>query len=120
MRENDLPSNGADTSGGGDSDGDGIDDKTEYYAGVSDTPFCSNPAGVDTDGDSILNCEDNDVDGDGVANYLDTDSDDDGTLDTLEPPPDPNDPPFRHGDVPAWIDPVRRVYLPGVMKGFSP
>jgi len=114
------PADGADTSGGGDSDGDTIYDATEYYAGASDSPFCSNPAGLDTDEDGILNCQDNDVDGDGIANYLDTDSDDDGTLDAHEPPPDPNAPPFRHGNVPAWIDPVRRVYLPEVVKAFTP
>jgi len=119
------PDNPVDTDGDGtpdyldtDSDGDAILDEDEYYSGGADTPFCTN-SGLDTDGDTTPNCQDNDVDGDGIPNYLDTDSDGDGTPDADEPPPDPNDPPFQHGDVPAWIDPVYRSYLPVVMRRYN-
>ncbi len=113
------PEDGADTSQGGDSDGDGIPDATEYYAGVNDGTFCSNPATLDTDGDGTLNCQDNDVDGDGIPNYLDTDSDNDDTPDSQERPPDPNPAPFTHGNVPAWIDPLYRLYLPLALRNFT-
>jgi len=96
-----------------DSDGDGRLDDDEYYGGGSDATFCSNPAGRDSDGDGTVNCQDNDVDEDGIPNYLDTDSDDDGVPDAQEPS-GTNDPPFQHGDVPAWIDPIYGLYLPVV------
>jgi len=83
-----------------DSDDDGILDEDEWCGGSGDE-FCSNSAGLDTDGDTILNCTDNDVDGDGIPNYLDTDSDDDGTPDSQESRTTPNPSPFGHGDVPA-------------------
>ncbi len=96
-----------------DDDGDGIFTANEYIA--SSDYFCNNTT-LDTDGDTTPNCRDNDVDGDGIPNYLDPDSDGDGTPDRLENYPNPNPPPFGHGDVPAWIDPVYRLYLPLVLK----
>ena len=107
-------------SQGGDSDGDGLSDAAEYYAGPADTAFCTNTT-LDTDNDGVPNCQDNDVDGDSIPNYLDTDADGDGTTDAQEPaPPTTNDPPFQHGDVPAWIDPVYHIYLPVVLRSFGP
>ncbi|HEY74340.1 MAG TPA: hypothetical protein G4N99_13850, partial [Thermoflexia bacterium] len=99
-----------------DSDNDGTPDGDEWYDGTSGDEFCSNSAGLDTDGDTILNCQDNDVDGDGIPNYLDTDSDDDGTPDSQESRTTPNPSPFGHGDVPAWIDPIYHLYLPLVLR----
>jgi len=113
------PADGADTSEGGDSDGDGISDAREYIAGASDSTFCSNSAGVDTDQDSVLNCEDNDVDGDGLPNYLDTDSDADRTPDGDESYPDPNPSPFTNGDIPAWIDPLYKTYMPIQLRDYD-
>jgi len=98
-----------------DDDGDGIDDVDEYYDGSGDD-FCTDTT-LDTDGDGTPNCSDNDVDGDGILNYRDDDSDGDGTPDGQEPaPPTTNPAPFQHGDVPAWIDPILRLYLPLVMR----
>ncbi|MGB9777427.1 MAG: hypothetical protein ACPL7C_12930, partial [Anaerolineae bacterium] len=71
---------------------------------------------LDTDRDNTPNCQDNDVDGDGIPNYLDLDSDGDGTPDAGENYPHPNPPPFGHDSVPAWIDPVYRLYLPIVLR----
>ena len=118
------PDNPVDTDGDGkpdfqdtDSDGGGIGDDDEYYGAGVDAAFCTYAA-LDTDSDLTPNCWDNDVDGDGLPNYRDTDSDGDRTPDALEPPPTPNPPPFLHGDVPAWIDPIYRMYLPLILRGF--
>ena len=99
-----------------DSDNDGTPDGDEWYDGSGGDEFCSNSAGLDTDGDTILNCQDNDVDGDGIPNYQDTDSDNDGTPDSQESRTTPNPSPFGHGDVPAWIDPIYHLYLPLVLR----
>lgn len=114
------PQHPRDTDGDGipdyrdtDSDGDGIPDADEY---VADTDYFCTDTTLDTDRDGIPNCRDNDVDGDGVPNYLDADSDGDGTPDAKESHNSPNPPPFGHGDVPAWIDPVYRLYLPIVLR----
>ena len=56
------------------------------------------------------------MDGDGIPNYLDPDSDGDGTPDSRESTTGPNPPPFTHGDVPQWIDPLWRIYLPLVLR----
>ncbi|MCS7178867.1 MAG: right-handed parallel beta-helix repeat-containing protein [Anaerolineae bacterium] len=101
-----------------DDDGDGIPTANEYYAGSTDQPFCTDPAGLDTDRDGTVNCQDNDVDGDGIPNYLDRDSDNDGTPDRNESTTQPNPPPFGHGNVPAWIDPMWRIYLPLVLRNY--
>ncbi len=82
-----------------DSDGDEIDDDDEYYSGGTDVVFCADVL-VDTDGDEIPNCQDNDVDGDGIPNYLDGDSDGDGIADSDEAPGDSD------GDgIPNYLDP---------------
>lgn len=104
-------------SEGGDSDGDGVSDADEYKATANDA-FCTNTT-LDSDDDGLPNCQDNDVDGDGIPNYLDLDSDGDCTPDAEEPPPTPNDPPFQHGDVPAWIDPVHHLYLPIILRNWG-
>jgi CSLREA domain-containing protein len=96
-----------------DDDGDGILTRDEYIAGTD--YFCTDTS-LDTDRDGTPNCRDNDVDGDGIPNYLDLDSDGDGTPDAQENYPNPNPPPFGHSDVPAWIDPVYRLYLPIVLR----
>ena len=96
-----------------DDDGDGILTRDEYIAGTD--YFCTDTS-LDTDRDGTSNCRDNDVDGDGIPNYLDRDSDGDGTPDAQENYPHPNPLPFQHGDVPAWIDPVYRLYLPIVLR----
>ncbi len=115
-----CPQAGRDSDGDGfpdyrdpDDDGDGIPTANEYIA--STDYFCTDTA-LDTDGDGTPNCRDNDVDGDGIPNYLDLDSDGDGTPDARENYPHPNPPPFGHGGVPAWIDPVYRLYLPIVLR----
>ena len=115
-----CPAAGRDSDGDGtpdyrdpDDDGDGIPTANEY---IADTDyFCENTS-LDTDRDGTPNCRDNDVDGDGIPNYLDLDSDGDGTPDAQENYPNPNPPPFRHDGVPAWIDPVYRLYLPLVLR----
>ena len=96
-----------------DDDGDGISTANEYIAGTD--YFCTDTS-LDTDRDGTPNCRDNDVDGDGIPNYLDGDSDGDGTPDAQENYHNPNPPPFGHSDVPAWIDPVYRLYLPIVLR----
>jgi CSLREA domain-containing protein len=96
-----------------DDDGDGILTRDEYIAGTD--YFCTDTS-LDTDRDGTPNCRDNDVDGDGIPNYLDGDSDGDGTPDAQENYPSPNPPPFGHSGVPAWIDPVYRLYLPIVLR----
>jgi hypothetical protein len=96
-----------------DDDGDGILTRDDYIAGTD--YFCTDTS-LDTDRDGTPNCRDNDVDGDGIPNYLDLDSDGDGTPDAQENYPNPNPPPFGHSDVPAWIDPVYRLYLPIVLR----
>jgi len=115
-----CPAAGRDSDGDGtpdyrdpDDDGDGISTANEYIAGTD--YFCTNTS-LDTDRDGTSNCRDNDVDGDGIPNYLDRDSDGDGTPDAQENYPHPNPLPFQHGDVPAWIDPVYRLYLPIVLR----
>jgi hypothetical protein len=115
-----CPAAGRDSDGDGtpdyrdpDDDGDGIPTANEY---IADTDyFCENTS-LDTDRDGTPNCRDNDVDGDGIPNYLDLDSDGDGTPDAQENYPNLNPPPFGHSDVPAWIDPVYRLYLPLVLR----
>ncbi len=115
-----CPEAGRDSDGDGvpdyrdpDDDGDGISTANEY---IADTDyFCENTS-LDTDRDGTPNCRDNDVDGDGIPNYLDRDSDGDGTPDAQENYPNPNPSPFGHDDVPAWIDPVYRLYLPIVLR----
>ena len=96
-----------------DDDGDGILTRDEYIAGTD--YFCTDTS-LDTDRDGTPNCRDNDVDGDGIPNYLDLDSDGDGTPDAQENYPNLNPPPFGHSGVPAWIDPVYRLYLPIVLR----
>ncbi len=115
-----CPEAGRDSDGDGrpdyrddDDDGDGILTMYEYIAGTD--YFCTDTT-LDTDRDGTPNCRDNDVDGDRIPNYLDTDSDGDGTPDGQENYPRPNPPPFGHGDVPAWIDPMYRLYLPIVLR----
>jgi len=115
-----CPAAGRDSDGDGtpdyrdpDDDGDGISTANEHIAGTD--YFCTNTS-LDTDRDGTSNCRDNDVDGDGIPNYLDRDSDGDGTPDAQENYPHPNPLPFQHGDVPAWIDPVYRLYLPIVLR----
>ena len=98
-----------------DDDGDGIPTANEYIAGPDDDDFCADTS-LDTDGDGTPNCRDNDVDGDGIPNYLDRDSDGDGTPDAQEDYPNPNPSPFGHSGVPAWIDPMYRLYLPLVLR----
>jgi CSLREA domain-containing protein len=100
-----------------DSDNDGLLDGVEWYDGTGGDTFCDNTS-WDSDGDTVINCEDNDVDDDGVLNFQDIDSDGDYTLDENESYPDTNDPPFNHGDVPAWIDPVFLMYLPLMMSNY--
>ncbi len=115
-----CPEAGRDSDGDGtpdyrdpDDDGDGISTANEY---IADTDyFCENTS-LDTDRDGTPNCRDNDVDGDGIPNYLDRDSDGDGTPDAQENYPSQNPPPFGHSGVPAWIDPVYRLYLPIVLR----
>jgi len=99
-----------------DSDDDGTDDGDEWYDGTVGDAFCSDPAGRDTDGDGTDNCQDNDVDGDGLFNYQDPDSDGDRTPDSEESHTETNPAPFNHGDVPAWLDPIYRLYLPLVRR----
>ncbi len=98
-----------------DSDGDGTPDGDEWYDGTSGDEFCSNTT-VDSDGDGIPNCQDNDVDGDGIPNFQDPDSDGDGVPDTDESHTDPEPPPFGHDGLPAWLDPVRHIFLPIVTR----
>ena len=100
-----------------DSDNDLLLDGVEWYDGTGGDTFCDNTT-LDSDGDTTPNCQDNDVDDDGLLNFQDTDSDGDSTLDIDESYPDTNDPPFNHGDVPAWIDPVFQSYLPFLMRNF--
>ncbi len=103
-----------------DSDGDGIPDAAEWdtdQKGSTTDDLCTNYA-VDSDGDGILNCQDNDVDGDGIPNYLDPDSDGDGTPDSQESRTDPEPPPFGDPNLPAWLDPVYRIRLPIVLRNF--
>jgi len=115
-----CPAADRDTDGDGtpdyrdsDDDGDGILTRDEYIAGTD--YFCTDTS-LDTDRDGTPNCRDNDVDGDGIPNYLDLDSDGDGTPDAQENYPNLNPPPFGHSGVPAWIDPVYRLYLPIVLR----
>jgi CSLREA domain-containing protein len=98
-----------------DDDGDGIPTADEYISG---TDYFCNDTTLDTNRDGTPNCRDNDVDGDGILNYLDPDSDGDGTPDNRESTTQPNPPPFGHGDVPQWIDPLWRIYLPLVLRNF--
>jgi CSLREA domain-containing protein len=112
-----CPSPDVDSDGDGapdrldtDSDNDGTDDGDEWYdedIGESDK-FCTN-ATVDSDGDTIPNCWDNDVDGDGLDNYQDPDSDGDGTPDSEESHTLPDPSPLSTG-IPAWLDPIYRIY----------
>jgi hypothetical protein len=69
-----------------DSDGDGIDDGTEYLNGDSDGDMVIDPLDTDDDGDGIPSATETDVDtdGDGTPNHLDADSDNDGTPDAVE------------------------------------
>lgn len=99
-----------------DSDDDGTEDGDEWYddSDPNDT-FCSDTT-VDTDGDGTPNCQDNDADGDGIPNYQDTDSDGDGIPDSQESRTDPDPSPVNR-DIPAWLDPIRYIHLPLVMKG---
>ena len=115
-----CPAAGRDSDGDGtpdyrdsDDDGDGISTANEYIA--STDYFCADTS-LDTDRDGTPNCRDNDVDNDGFPNYLDRDSDEDGTPDAQENYPNQNPPPFGHSGVPAWIDPVYRLYLPLVLR----
>jgi CSLREA domain-containing protein len=116
----DDPLHPRDTDGDGipdyrdtDSDGDSITDANEFIANTDF--FCTNTT-LDTDRDNTPNCQDNDMDGDVIPNYLDLDSDGDGTPDAGENYPHPNPPPFGHDSVPAWIDPVYRLYLPILLR----
>jgi hypothetical protein len=124
-------------TGDPDADDDGILTADEYYTG--DTPLCTpndptSPPEMDTDGDGLLNCEDNDADGDGTPNYLDDDSDGDDISDRRESgcaAPGvacPGTPVDTDGDgVPDWLDedsdangvPDRGLdlYLPLIFKG---
>ncbi|GIK42112.1 MAG: hypothetical protein BroJett011_59450 [Chloroflexota bacterium] len=98
-----------------DSDADGIKDANEYYARSSDTPLCANTT-LDSDGDTIPNCRDNNVDSDNMDNYRDLDSDGDGATDSQESKINPEPAPFGHEGVPAWLDPVRGLYLPVILR----
>ncbi|RMF30950.1 MAG: hypothetical protein D6759_10940 [Chloroflexi bacterium] len=71
---------------------------------------------MDSDNDGTPNCQDNDVDGDGIPNFQDTDSDGDGVPDADESHTDPEPSPFGHSGLPAWLDPVRHVFLPVVTR----
>jgi hypothetical protein len=91
-----------------DSDGDGITDAEEYSTSPSD-PLVGCAAGSPV-------CSNNDADGDGILNYRDLDSDGDGTPDRQESKTQPEPAPFSHPGVPAWLDPVRHIYLPIVIR----
>jgi len=105
------PEDGADTSQGGDSDDDGISDAEEYNdPGDPSDDFCTDTT-LDSDGDGIPNCQDNDADGDGIPNYLDEDSDGDGIPDAEEGTGDDD-----NDGIPNYLDPVYRLFLPVIMK----
>ncbi len=101
-----------------DSDNDGIPDATEWDIDQdtsTDDDLCANP-NLDTDGDGIPNCQDNDADGDGAPNYRDFDADGDGLLDADEGLADDD-----NDDIPNYLDsdpePNRRMlYLPLIVK----
>jgi CSLREA domain-containing protein len=119
-----CPSPNQDSDGDGtpdyrdtDSDDDGTDDGDEWYNGEEDDKFCTNET-LDSDNDGIPNCWDNDVDGDGLDNYQDPDSDGDGTPDSEESHTEPDPSPLGHADVPAWLDPIYRIYTPLVLSSF--
>ncbi|MEZ4703824.1 MAG: thrombospondin type 3 repeat-containing protein [Bdellovibrionota bacterium] len=80
-----------------DSDGDGIYDVDEYYAGAArdtDTDTISDHLDTDSDGDGILDSVEAgdsllstfpvDTDGDCIPDFQDTDSDNDGVLDSVD------------------------------------
>jgi hypothetical protein len=84
-----------------DSDDDGILDATEWDIDQNDSnndDLCSNN-GLDTDEDSIPNCQDNDADGDGIPNYRDENTDGEDDPDAVEGTDDDD-----ADDIPNFLD----------------
>lgn len=103
-----------------DSDNDGIPDADEWDEDQNSSSYddlCSN-YGLDTDGDGIPNCQDNDADGDDIPNYRDSDSDSEGDNDEVEGVGDDDGdeiPNFLDSDI-FFNAPSRSIYLPLIIR----